>query len=406
MMPIRPARLPESVNHGHALWIGRAAVLLLTWLGLIARPSIGAELRSIDGFALPQPGAAFTFPRDHGSHPEFKIEWWYLTGHLQATNVPDGSSRRFGFQATFFRRAAPRTAGTAAQSGGQSPSFGTDHLHLAHMALLDLKQGSFLHEERLNRQGWDAYSATHTLDVRNGNWTLRLTDPATQQMELQGSIRADAKFGLTLAPAKPLVRFGSNGVSQKAAESWAASHYLTFPRLRTQGTVTVGAVPYAVTGEAWMDHEISSSQLGAGQVGWDWACIQFHDGRELMAYRMRRSDGTTDPFSTLAWIDRDGHVVHQSPDSFSFQPAGTWTSPRTRATYPARIRLTALDPSNRRKRAFLLEPWLADQELVGGLGGVAYWEGACRVLDDAGAEIGQAYLEMTGYAGNLRSTME
>lgn len=405
-MPTHPAMVPPPVRLGHSCRIGRTLAVLLGGWGLLAGSLIGAELRSVDGFALPQPGTPFTFPRDHGSHPEFKIEWWYLTGHLQATNARAGSSRRFGFQATFFRRAAPRTAETGAQTGVPSPSFGTDQLHLAHMALLDVKSGTFLHEERLNRQGWDAHSATNTLDVRNGNWTLRLTDPATQQMDLQGSIRADARFGLALVPAKPLVRFGSNGVSQKAAESWAASHYLTFPRLHTHGTVTVGDVPYAVTGEAWMDHEISSSQLGAGQVGWDWACIQFHDGRELMAYRMRRSDGTTDPFSTLAWVDREGRVVHQSPDTFSFQPAGTWTSPRTRATYPARIRLAALDPSNRRQRAFLLEPWLADQELVGGLGGVAYWEGACRVLDEAGGEIGQAYLEMTGYAGNLRRTME
>lgn len=377
---------------------------LLLLLFVVSWPTVGrSQSRTPDGFAIPEPGAVFTFPRDHGSHPEYKIEWWYLTGHLFASNaVSPGHSRRFGFQATFFRRSAPR----ADTPGAGSTNFGTDQLYLAHMALLDVASGRFLHEERLNRDGWDAGSDTNSLDVHNGNWSLRLIAPPTVRLELNGGIRADARFQLTLVPSKPLVRFGTNGVSRKAAEPSAASHYLTFPRLAAQGNVSLGGENFAVSGQAWMDHEISSSQLGAGQVGWDWTCLQFDDGREIMAYRMRRQDGTTDPFSTLAWVDREGNKTHQNATEFKLEALANWTSPRTRAVYPGKLRLTTRDPATGRLRSFTLEPLAVDQELAGGFGGIPYWEGACRVRDESGAEIGQAFLEMTGYAGHLRETLQ
>ncbi len=382
---------------------GLARAFALTFAITAAPSPARAQATTADGFALPQPGRKFVFPRDHGSHPEFKIEWWYLTGHLYATNSTMGTPpRRFGFQATFFRRAAPRAGGP----GIESANFGTGNIYLAHMALLDVTTGRFFHEERLNREGWDAGSATNSLAVHNGNWSLRLTDPVTNRMDLSGGIRAEVRFQLSLVPRKPLVVFGTNGVSRKAAEPEAASHYLTYPRLATQGTLSLGRETLAVAGEAWMDHEISSSQLGEGQVGWDWACLQLNDGRELMTYRMRRSDGSTDPFSSLSWVDASGRVVQQSARTFQWDPLAQWTSPHTRAVYPAGVRLTAADPIDGRRRTFTLEPLAADQELNGAGGGVPYWEGSCRVRDEAGREIGQAFLEMTGYAGSLRRTLE
>ena len=361
--------------------------------GLLAVCVFGA---GPDGFETPQPGWAFTFPRDHGSHPGFSIEWWYVTGHLFETN-----GTRHGFQATFFRRSAPRAAvgETAA-----TPKFGDSQIHLAHMALLDGSSGRFLHQERLQREGWDAHASESGLDLRNGNWTMRWGGAGTgsaDSIELRGSVRSDASFSLNLVPRKPLVVFGTNGVSRKAAESWAASHYLTFPRLEVSGTLELAGTPRAVRGEAWMDHEFSSSQLGAGQVGWDWAGIQLNDGREIMAYRMRRDDGTADPFSTLAWVDAQGSVRHLGSEQFEWKPDGSWRSPATGALYPARIRLTAFDPQTGVPLKLTLEPVTAAQELTGGLGGIAYWEGACRVLDAQGRDVGNAFLEMTGYAGSL-----
>ncbi|ATC62664.1 carotenoid 1,2-hydratase [Nibricoccus aquaticus] len=336
-------------------------------------------LVTAEGFAVPQAGYRFQFPRDHGAHPEFKLEWWYITGHLFAE---DG--RRFGYQATFFRSAAP-------EKNGQ--------LYLAHMALLDAKTGKFYHQERLNREGWDAGAATETLDVRNGPWSLRMTDAGTERMELSGGVRAEVGFALTLTPVKPLVIFGENGVSRKGAEPTAASYYLTFSRLKVEGTLTVGTETFRVSGESWMDHEVSSSQLGAGQVGWDWVSVQLNDGREIMFYRLRLKDGSSDPASTLTWIAADGALTKSD---FTWEVLETWTSAETGGVYPVRVRLTTTDPASGRRVALTLEPQARAQELTGSLGGIPYWEGACRVLGEDGKEVGRAFMELTGYAKALK----
>ena len=338
-----------------------------------------APLITADGFAVPQAGHAFTFPRDHGSHPDFKIEWWYLTGHLVAA---DG--RRFGYQATFFRSAAPDKS---------------THLYLAHMALIDVKTGTFHHQERLNREGWDAGASTTTLDLHNGPWSLRFLDAATERMSLRGGIRAEAAFNFTLTPAKPLVVFGENSVSRKGSAPTAASYYLTFTRLRTEGVLTLGGETIKVTGETWMDHEISSSQLDENQVGWDWLSIHFNDGRELMFYRLRLRDGSSDPASSLTWVDAAGRT--QKSD-FTWHVVETWTSPATGAVYPIRVRLTTTDPATGNPVALFVTPLAKDQELTGSLGGIPYWEGACRILDADGRELGNAYMELTGYAKELK----
>jgi predicted secreted hydrolase len=352
-----------------------------------------------DGFAVPQPGRQFIFPRDHGSHPEFAIEWWYITGHLTATN--DSS---FGFQATFFRRALvpPDTTNTAS-----SAAFGNRQIYLAHMALVNKKSGDFSYQERLNRDGWDAEAATNTLAVRNGNWSLRLvlgTNAAAESFALQGGVGADATFTLNLIPKTSLVIFGTNGVSRKVADPCAASHYLTFPRLTVAGLLKLNATNLAVTGEAWMDHEFSSSQLGKEQVGWDWLSLQLFDGRELMAYRMRGKDDSTDPFSTVAWIDQQGQVQQVGPDKFNWSARAHWHSLKSGAEYPSLVQLAAFNPASGKTENFIIQPYVADQELTGKVGGVGYWEGACRVLDENNREIGRAYMEFTGYSKSLKGS--
>jgi predicted secreted hydrolase len=228
-----------------------------------------------------------------------------------------------------------------------------------------------------------------------------------EPMRLQGGVRGEALWNLVLTPAKPLVLFGTNGVSRKAAEASAASHYLTWSRLQTEGELTLGGRVRKVRGLSWMDHEISSSQLGEGQVGWDWACLQLDDGREVMAYRMRRADGSTDPFSTLARVEADGTVHHVDPTGFRWTTEGTWKSPRSGGVYPAGVRLEIPGgpPNGGPYTVHRLRPLAADQELSGGAGGIPYWEGACEVLDDSGKRVGRAFLEMTGYAGDLGAAL-
>jgi predicted secreted hydrolase len=366
-------------------WILGLALAVLADDGAAAPP----PGRTADGFAIPQLGHVFDFPRDDGAHPEFRIEWWYVTGHLFAAD-----ERRFGFQATFFRLAGPPGV------RDDNPDFSRREVLLAHMALTDGSTGQFWHEERLNRAGWDAHAAVGTLDLTNGEWALRLLANDPPQLDLRGGVRAEVAFHLNLTAAKPLVIFGEDGVSHKGAEPSAASYYLTFSRLKTQGQLTLGEESLEVHGEAWMDHEISSSQLGRDQVGWDWTCVQFRDQpRELMLYQLRRTDGSADPASRLQWVTPGGKAV-SAP--YTWEVQSTWTSPASHAKYPARIRLTTQDPVTHAPVILNLEPLASDQELTNSLGGGPYWEGACRVLDPQGRDLGSAYLELTGYAKALK----
>ena len=399
----------NNSHPSHALGGSIFGFVSIIFLLLFTSPVSGYPALTADGFAIPQPGHRFSFPRDDGAHPDFRIEWWYVTGHLFG---PAG--RRFGFQATFFRLAGPR--------GGKelNVNFSQREVFLAHMALTDVAAGKFWHEERLNREGWDARATVGDLDLRNGEWSMRRmgTSDASTQLDavfrapsrlggasepsfaLHGGVEAEVSIDLSLTALKPLVVFGENGVSRKGEGAAAASYYLTFSRLQAKGKLTLGTATFAVEGEAWMDHEISSSQLGRGQVGWDWICVQFRNqARELMLYRMRRGDGTADPVSRLQWVGPDGRAVTAG---FIWKVESYWKSPHSGATYPARVRLTTTDPVSGRSVSLEIEPLVADQELANPLGGGPYWEGACRVRNAQGDDIGSAYLELTGYAKVLK----
>lgn len=375
---------------------------ILVWSCLCITLSNLCFAASLDseGFRYAEPGYQFSFPRDHGSHPEFKIEWWYLTGHLWN----EDRSRRFGYQATFFRRGV--SPESARKPATPSP-FGSSQVYLAHMTLLDVQTKAFVYEERINRDGWDAGAERETLHVHNGNWSLRAapSPDESDQMTLSGSVRADALFHLDLKASKPKVIFGKDGISRKGKDATAASHYITYPRLDTRGTLVFRGKSFQVQGQTWMDHEISSSQLDTGQVGWDWASVQLESGQEIMVYIMRREDGRIDPFSTLAWIDETGRVTHIGPDHFTWTKSDYWTSPHSKARYPIRSELQFKHPSNGTTIHLRLVPLALDQEIQGELGGIRYWEGACDVLDSNSNSIGSAYVELTGYDGKLRETL-
>jgi predicted secreted hydrolase len=344
----------------------------------------GAAPPGTDGFAVARPGYRFVFPRDHGSHPAFRTEWWYFTGHLWSA---DGS-RRFGYQLTFFRQASP----PATWKG--SPAWRSDQLHLAHAALTDEAGRRFLVDERLDRAGLLAGAVEDRLAVFQQDWHAT-QDPAGS-IHLHMTLRG-AALDLILEPTTPLVIFGLDGLSRKGADPEAASHYLTFPRLKSQGSLSLPeGLTLAVQGTSWMDHEFSSSQLARDQVGWDWAGIQLRDGRSLMVYRLRRKDGSQDPFSTLTEVDAAGHI-RRSTQAFSLLPKASWRSPATGTAYPLPLVLEAWG------EPLTLVPILPDQELQTGRStGITYWEGACRVLNAAGQEIGDAYVELTGYAHSLK----
>jgi predicted secreted hydrolase len=369
----------------------KTVTLLLFCLIALSGKGVAAEVPAFtaEGYPVPQPHAPLTFPEAHGSHPDFKIEWWYLTGHLFAA---DG--RRFGYQATFFRSALK-----APHEQTEDQPFGSAQLYLTHMALSDPGGKRFHFAERLSRGGWDAYARVGQLDVRNGNWSLSGATRTDPSMQLEASIDATVRWSLELVPDKPLIRFGEDGTSRKGPAPEARSYYLSFTRLATRGTLTIGEETFAVTGNSWMDHEIASNQLDPDYTGWDWIAIQLEDGWEVKAYLLRQSDGKPAPFSALIWISPGGAVTYRGPDSFTWKSARTWTSPDTEATYPIAPVITSRHPESGEPVTFRFDPVLDNQELD--LPGTTYWEGAGRVLDAENREVGSAYLELVGYAGPI-----
>ena len=330
------------------------------------------------------PGYEYAFPRDHFEHREFEIEWWYYTGALETAE-----GRRFGFELTFFRTALERTA------PARSP-WDVDQLYLAHLTLTDVAGDRFFQDERLNRAGPGIAGASQPR-TWNGNWQARWLDPANPL----GAITVQAtsagfSFDLRLEPARAPVVHGKNGVSQKAAGEGRASHYVSYTRLETSGTLAIGGEDFEVTGRTWMDHEFSTDSLGEGQVGWDWMSMMFDDGSELMLYRMRRDDGSTDVHSSGTYVAADGTVTHLTADEYRMTPGRKWKSPATGADYPIewRVEVPALGI------ALDVTTPVEGQEVVATRGGPSYWEG---LVDYRGrGRRGVGYLEMTGYDRPLR----
>ena len=341
-----------------------------------------------EGFRIPQPHAELVFPRVHASHPDYKIEWWYLTGHLYAL-----TGERFGYQATFFRSAAKP------KQESSSPAFNNGQHHLTHMAITDVSGESFHFEQRFSREGWDAYARTERLEVRHGNWSLD-SNPDASIINLRTSIHSDAELQLTLRPEKGLVRFGEDGTSRKGPSPEARSFYLTFPRMTTTGILKIDDRELQVSGLSWMDHEIASKQLDPSYTGWDWIAIQLKDGWEVKAYLLREKDASPSPYSMLIWIDPEGKTYYQDINLFEWRKPSYWKSPSTKASYPNSPTIRAIHPTTSLPVEFNFKPVLDDQELV--IPGSTYWEGAGRILDTNGNEIGAAYLELVGYAGQIR----
>jgi predicted secreted hydrolase len=369
-------------------------VIGLAWV-LAAGGSVAPAADPADtSFRLAQEGYHYEFPRDHGSHDAFRTEWWYYTGHLETAE-----GRRFGFELTFFRR------GIAPDQIETRPSrWSVDQLYLAHLAITDVTGQHFHFRDRISRAGLGKAGADAThLHVWLDHWRAESSGGTGDQQKLEAKTDGVA-FALTLDPAKPLVIHGERGISKKGAAAGQASHYYSFTNLTTAGTLTIGAETYRVTGTSWMDHEFGSADLGADLAGWDWLSIQLADKRELMIYRLRHADGSSDQASSGTLVFPDGHTRHLSASEIQLTPLDTWTSPRSKATYPHRWQVSI--PS---LELFLkLTPLLADQELrTTRSTQVTYWEGAVAVegTERDQAIKGQGYVEMTGYAERIEKKL-
>ena len=330
-------------------------------------------------------GYTYAFPRDHASHPDYKIEWWYYTGNVKAN---DG--RRFGYQVTFFR--------VGVDPAPANPSkWAIRDLFMTHLAISDPSGRRYRYAEKLSRGGPGlAGAATDQYRVWNDDWSATMDGP---RHVLKASSRP-ASIDLILDEGKAPVIHGIGGISQKGALAGNASHYYSLTRMPTRGSITVDGERFEVTGDSWMDHEFGTSFLEPGQRGWDWLSMQLADGRELMLYQLRRDDGSRDPRSSGTLVATNGKTTHLDVNAFTLTPGRTTFMSKNGAAYP--IEWSIAIPSE--KLDLKVTTPLSDQELaLERSTGVAYWEG---VIDVSGSAAGKAmagagYLEMTGYFGSL-----
>lgn len=368
----------------------RRVILIVAFLAFDLSRTFGADSHPTP-FQSATAGYRYNFPRDHGSHPIYRTEWWYYTGHLHSK-----SGRSFGFELTFFRRGIPPDEIKTLPS-----KWSVKDLYLAHFAVTDITGKRFHFSEKLSREGLGKAGADESrLLVWIDDWRAEAsTEPSASHMLVARD--ETHTLALTLQPTKPLVTHGAAGISRKGKDVGQASHYYSFTRLATSGKLTIDGESFEVTGTSWMDHEFGSAELGTDQVGWDWFSIQFEDDTELMLYRMRRKDGASDLASSGTAVSPDGDARHLEVTDFQIESSGTWTSAESKATYPAKWRLTIpllgliLD----------VTPLLADQELrTSRSTRVSYWEGAVAVTGTKqGRPIkGQGYVELTGYAERLK----
>lgn len=330
----------------------------------------------------------WVFPRDHGSHPEFRTEWWYFTGNLR-----DPSNNRLGYQLTFFRQ------GVVLKAKDPIHPWAIRDVYLAHFALTDVSTGQFWYAERVSRQGPGIAGASENgMDVWLLNWAAKMEGNRIKIAARHQGM----ELSLDLLPRKPLVFHGKNGLSQKGPREGQASYYFSYTNMTTEGWIKTpqsqSTIP--VKGTSWFDHEFGSNQLAPDQAGWDWFSLHLSDGQELMVYFLRRKDGTIEPSSSGTLVNRSGESFHLKFSAIHHEVLDTWKSPKSGGRYPSRWRMKVPTAGIELELASLVP---SQELLTEGSTGVIYWEGAVAGKGiSKGRPIScEGYVELTGYAGSL-----
>lgn len=369
------------------------------------------------GYARADEVIDFQFPADHGPHPAFKTEWWYVTGNVDSEGAatvpgrqPSASARDFGFELTIFRIAlrppgadgfirpasTDSAAGDAARSGS---SWATDQMYMGHFAVSDITSETQVDVERFSRGAVGLAGAQgDPFRVWLDDWSIATVDTAsTPRVDGAFPVRMQARGNgasadLVLTPTKPMVLQGDRGLSQKGEGEGNASYYYTYPRLATEGTIVMNGDSVQVSGLSWMDREWSTSALGENQVGWDWFALQLDDGRDMMYYQLRNKDGSASMYTDGLVVAPDGSTSPVNKDDTELEVLDTYTTPDGTRDYPVawHLRVPSQDLDLRINAAF------DNQELNVS---VRYWEGAVTIEGTSNGEPvrGHGYVEMTGY---------
>ncbi|HEY6100132.1 MAG TPA: lipocalin-like domain-containing protein, partial [Anaeromyxobacter sp.] len=292
-------------------------------------PALAAVLFLLAASPAPVP---LSFPRDHGSHPDAPVEWWYWTGHLS-----DAAGRAYGFQLTFFR---------------------AGDLALAHFGWTDLARRKFEYREKAHLVlPGIAEFAEGRLAVANEDWSAAADAAGIHRLRMASEGRS---VELALAPAKPSLPQGDRGFSRKGPGANEYSHYVSIPLLTARGTlVEGGGARTPVSGTAWFDHEWGPGALPEGARGWDWFAVQLDDATELMLYRIRGRDGAATPFSSGVFVPASGSPVRLAWSDVRFRSTGEWRSPASGARYPSGWEI-GVPKAGLELR---IDPLLPDQEL-------------------------------------------
>jgi predicted secreted hydrolase len=383
---------------GRAAAVGMAMVSVAVAAGPLPELGVlGGGRGAGSGFAQVLAPRTFEFPRDHGSHPDYRQEWWYVTGNLDAAN-----GERFGFELTFFRfalapspKAAPGSTASVgsmpvASAGGASP-WRTREIYMAHFAITDVARGRFRFSQKLSRGAAGLAGAQMPpLHVWVDDWSLAAVSSDDTRWRLRAG---ESGYELTLdaqALLQPVLN-GDEGFSRKSSEPGAASYYYSIPRVGVHGQLLRDGKPLDVHGLAWVDREWGSGPLDRG---WDWFALQLGDGSSLMFYALRGDDNLRDPHSAGTWTSPTGESRKLSSDEVQIEVLDHWTNPRG-DRYPSHWRVRAptvgVDVDVR--------PALKNQELTGT---TRYWEGAVNVTAASAAAgqkpDGRGYVELVGYA--------
>lgn len=340
----------------------------------------GVSLAALGSTAHALPAKTVVFPRDRGSHPDFRTEWWYITGHCAA------GKRSFGFQLTFFRSRVDSTQ-------AMTSKFAAKQLMFVHAAITDVDGKKLWHDQRIARDGFGIAFASETdMSIKLRDWALQ-ADGKRYTAEVPAN-----DFGLKLqfVETQPVLLQGKNGLSRKGPDDKQASYYYSQPQLATTGSLTLQGKTFDVTGTAWLDHEWSQEILAPGAVGWDWIGMNLLDGSALTAFRLRDKDGGA------VWDGGSFRSTTMSLNVFNrgeviFKPTRIWKSPITQVTYP--VEWTVRTPAD----FYTVKAVIDNQELDSRQStGAIYWEGLSELIDSNGKKVGMGYLEMTGYGQPLR----